>query len=162
MSPALFYLLGIGITAFLLYLIMNSLDEEKHTILKLMLMMGILSLLLVLPKSFNEAQTTCAPVVTKTVDTYVYGNNLTAYHWDSYTSASTPNPPAANDIFLFHKNTTLEYDSFCYTEESTTPTTYMKIIFWLYRALVLYVIVYLFVLSMRAIWEMRKVKVGNK
>jgi len=46
---------------------------------------------------------------------YQYGNNFSGYHWDYYGNKPNFDPATLNDtdtVFLFHTNTTNQYDSY--------------------------------------------------
>lgn len=126
MADALTFVIGIGIASMLLFLVMRSLKDNEHDLLKFFLMMSILSLMLLLPKVFGDAQNVCVPVIANETVT----GNLTEY----------------------------AHTTFCYTDSTSTTNTFMTIIFWVYRGLIAYVIVWLFMVSLRALWEMRKVR----
>lgn len=131
MGQAIIFVVGIGITAGILFLVQYSLDQEKHGLLKLLLMMGILALTLLMPKTFGDAQQVCETVVSNST---VVNSSVTSY----------------------------EYTAFCFTDGSSTPSTFMQTIFWIYRGIIAYVIVYLFVISLGMLYEMRRQRPGGR
>jgi len=122
-AEALTFVIGVGITAFLLFFIYNSLPEE-HKLLKFFLLMSVLALMLILPKSFGDSQEVCETVV-------------------------------ANSTELNSSVTSYEYESFCFTKETTTTTTFMQTVFWIYRLIIGYIIVYLMWKALEALGSMR-------
>jgi len=62
--------------------------------------------------SINEI---CSPIINNFEDTYVYGNNLTGYHWD-YNDDDAPS--TKDNIYLFHVQRENNYTTFCYNETS--------------------------------------------
>lgn len=124
MDNGLVFILGIGIAAGLLYLVMHALDEEKHGILKFLMMMSILALLLMMPKAFVDAQSICETVV-------------------------------SNSTAVNSSTTMYTYESFCFTNTTTTPGTFMNVMFWIYRAFIAYIIVYLAIQALKALAGMR-------
>lgn len=128
MVEGITFVLGVGIAALLLYLISIQLDENEHGILKLFLMIGILSMLLILPKFLGEATTNCDVVIANTT----ISNNITVY----------------------------EYKDFCFEQSTTSISTFMKIIFWIFRGVILYIIVYLFWQAIKVLGMMRGRKNG--
>jgi len=100
---------GLVISAFLI--LMSLGDKEKGSYLKLtgffiILLVGLIGL--VNPVEFITG-------VNETTS-YIYGNNLSGYHWDYAGTQPAFNPSDLNDpetVFLFHEYTTTEniYDN---------------------------------------------------
>jgi hypothetical protein len=77
----------VGVVALLLYL-MNSLDDDKHLILKLILLFASMSFLLLIPKAGIDSQEECYPVISSE-DTV---GAITSYNYTTYcttTNSST-------------------------------------------------------------------------
>lgn len=55
--------LAVGVTAFIVLYMMNSLDDKKHWVLKLVMLIFSATLLLILPKIGIDSLTTCEPVI---------------------------------------------------------------------------------------------------
>lgn len=70
----------------------------------------------------------CDLVLTQTRETYVYGSNFTAYHWDY--DYGDPDDDEEDELtpFLFHKNTTNTYDNVC-SNENTFATNFLRLIY---------------------------------
>lgn len=128
MVDGITFVAGVGVAALLLYLISIQLDEKEHGILKLFLMIGILSILLILPKVLGDAMTNCEPVVANST----MNNNTISY----------------------------EYTDFCHEVPTTSVTTFMKVIFWIFRGIILYIIVYLFLQAIKILGVLRGKKNG--
>lgn len=93
MTEVLSSIVGVFVVGYLLFKLMDSLDDEKHVYIKLVMMFGILSLLLLVPKALIDGNTTCEPVLNHTT-TYV---NDTNYFYTSYCIENTKG--TANTFF---------------------------------------------------------------
>lgn len=129
MAEAISLVLGVGIAAVVLYLINSQLNDEEHSILKLFLMIGMLSLLLLLPKIMGDSTNNCQVVVAN----------------ETQANAS---------LKLYY------YEQQCFEQPTTSVGTFMKIIFWLFRGVILYIIVYLFWQAIKVLGMMRGRKNG--
>ena len=114
----------------------GELGAAAHFIFRLLLLIFFLNILLLLSKSTLD---NCEIVKVETVTKYKYGNNFTGYHWDYDNNP----PPAQNNVFIFHTNTTNTFKEICYTQNKNTALTFYNIVLWLNRLFWLYVIIYL-------------------
>lgn len=137
---ALAIVIGVGLASFLLFYFSTMLEKE-HFLLKLLCMIFGVGLLLLIPNSLINSQTVCEPVINTTTELYQYGNNFTGYHWD-YDAGTAPDGPQT-DAYLFHKNTTNYYSTYCYTITNGTNNTFLKSILWFFRLFITYIILYL-------------------
>jgi len=124
MSDGMTLVMGIGIVSGMLFLLSLMIDDQEHGILKFFFIMVILSLMLLIPKSFGDEMRNCETVV-------------------------------ANSTAVTASITAYEYTSYCFTETSTTNGTFMQIVFWVYRAIIAYLLVYFFIQACKAMLGMR-------
>lgn len=72
-------------------------------------------------KEINNAP--CENLLSKTYESYTYGDNFTGYHWD-YSAGTAPVGPQA-DEYLFHRNTTYYYVNSCEDREIEKTMVFM-------------------------------------
>lgn len=125
MSDGLIFLAGIGLSGLMLFVIYQTIDEKDNPLLKMVLIVTMLCLMLLIPKTFTDELRQCESVVANST----VSGSVTSY----------------------------EYTSYCFTESTSTDSAFMKIIFWLYRGIILYLIIYLFWQAVGALLSMRGV-----
>lgn len=145
------------IAAFFLFFGLQ-LDSKEHGVLRNLLIIFSFSSLLLIPNALINQQV-CEPVLNNSMDTLVYGNNLTGYHWDDYSSSSTAPPEVTSDVFLFHTNTTNTYSDYCYTPLEGGKG-FLKAVNLAYLVFIAYLIVYLGYKSL--LWMYKSVTGGGK
>lgn len=72
---------GVGVLCIILLYMMNSLDSEKHQILKMLVLLFIISIMMYIPKGIIDAQTVCETVVNTSTD---LDATTTQYNYTSY------------------------------------------------------------------------------
>lgn len=133
-------IVGVAVISGLFLWIAFKLDEE-HGLLRFAFILFALGLTFLVPASVVHSEEVCQPVLNYTRDTYEYGNNFTGYHWD-YDTGTAPDGPQL-DAYLFHRNTTYDYTTYCYnvTGVGSSFVRAVKYPYWLFIA---YMVVYLF------------------
>ena len=122
MSDPLTMVVGIGIVSFLLLTLLSYLDD-RHEVLKYLIVMSVLAMMLIMPKVFGESMKTCDTVVSNSTVT----GNTTAY----------------------------SYTSYCTAQDSSTTSTFMSIVYWTYYLIIGYLLMWIFVKALGALWDMR-------
>lgn len=131
--------------ALLLFIIYAFKLDDKHSVIKVLsLFFGIYIILLAGKLALDYSQD-CIILSNYTNKVYIYGKNLTGYHWD-YDSA--PNPATINDPVLFHVKDYPTYNYYCFNDTRTINTnkTFFKVTQWYFRIVAIYLIVFVFYL----------------
>jgi len=142
------------VSAFVLFKLAERNDRDTDKFSKqinvgfqlLMFFMLFASLFLVGKAGF-DARDNCEFVLSDVYESYQYGNNFSAYHWDGYDGASVAPVQVDRDAFLFHKNITNTYEYICETNDNMTASWTYRLPLWLFRIggfiLLLYALNYL-------------------
>lgn len=109
---ALATIIGLGLASFMLFFFSSQL-EEKHGLLKLLSLFFVLALVILIPKTLIDNQTSCYSEI-----------NTTTFN------AST-------------NTTTYTYLDYCVTDTNNTDTTFYTAVLWFYRLFMAYVFIYL-------------------
>lgn len=87
-------IIGVGVAAFLLFFFAFQIDEEKHFLLRLLVIFFALGLLIIIPKVLIDAQHICEVVVANSTDVSM---DVRSYEYTSYCFDRTESTP---QIFL--------------------------------------------------------------
>lgn len=140
---------GIGIFSFLLlYMFYILKDNKQQELFKFFLLLTALGVLILIPKAAIDDQTTCEIVLNDTQEIYRYGDNYSSYHWD-YTSPL----PSVSDVNLFHRNTTYNYDTYCYTKAGNTPTIFNRAVAVFYWISMTYIFIFISWMVLKYLFE---------
>jgi len=143
-------LVGAGLLAIVSGFVLFKLAErskdkefESHNALQILMFFLLLSSLFLVGKAAYDDRNYCDLVLTSIEEDYIYGNNFTGYHWDSYDGASVAPLQTDREAFLFHKNTSNTYDYVCVENTTSTGKWLYKIPLFIIQIAGIYLILYL-------------------
>ena len=140
MSMELIFGLGMVLLVLAYLFIKLGEKEQSHMVLQLLLLGFMVGCFIIIGKAGIDSN--CNIELVNTSETYVYGGNFSgSIHWDEKHASLHPEfNPADDPIYLFHRETTYNYDEVC--EDDNTETIFYNFLLWLSRIIIAYIIIY--------------------
>lgn len=130
----------LGITIFVIILVLLSfiIDEKKHGIFKILLVLFMVIGSVLLAKATLDAGTICENKLNTTTETYYYGENYT----NNWQGSGTP-PGSATTPVIMNKTLTEHYSKICYDLTTTnTGLFFYRFVMSFVAIFFIYVLVY--------------------
>ena len=118
--------------------------KQNHFLLQILILALLMGSLLVIGKVALDDSQNCQFVNNATEEIYVYGTNLSGYHFDSYNLTLNPAQANLDPPILFHKSITNEYKYLCEDNPNNSAFVLYNILRWFVYATAIYIFVYIF------------------
>ena len=143
-------IIGIGIVLSILIYLGFKLDNE-HIAIKSFFILSFFFLVLLIPKALIDSNQTCEILDNTTTEIYIYGDNYSGYHSDYDFQ-----PTTIDELNLFHRNITHNYNIYCFDNNSNTPIIFYRGLLTMLVIVMSYLFIYIF-----DKWANRGMRFGN-